>query len=402
MIDFAPQRASLREDRLRERYDVVIIGGGGHGLAAAYYLAKQHGISNVAVLERGYIGVGNTGRNTTIVRANYNAPETIKFNHAAAELYRTLSQELDFNVMRSERGLLWMAHSEAQMRTNQERAIQNQAFGVNTVFLNADEIHKVCPQLDMTAGGRRPILGGAYHPPGSTVRHDAVVWGYTSAAQRLGVHVHQGVDVTGVQVKNGRCTGVETSRGNIQAGAVLSAVGGYVSNIARMTGLRLPIVSHPLQAFVTESYKPALDRIVASADIGVYVSQSPRGEFVIGAEINPYTSYSTRSTFPFLASTAARCIDLFPFMAKLKILRQWTGICDMTPDYSPLMGVTEIENFYLSSGWGTWGFKAIPASGVAMAELISTKRVPELISGFALSRFYEDKAVSERSSAGTH
>jgi len=392
----------LQDQALESRYDVVIIGGGGHGLATAYYLAHEHGIKNVAVLERNYIGSGGSGRNTTVLRANYKTPETIRFFKASFDLYATLSEALDFHMLRSERGLLWLAHSANQLTNQYERALQNRVYGADTEFVTASRVKELCPELDMTAGGGRPILGAAYHPPGSIIRHDAVVWGYAAAAQRLGVHVHQGIEVTGIDVQSGRCVGVRTNRGSITAGAVLSAVGGYVTNVANMVGLRLPIITHPLQAFVTQSYKPVLDRIVASADLHIYVSQSSRGEFLIGAEIDPYNSYSTRSTFPFLASTASRAIDLFPFLAKLRILRQWTGVCDMTPDYSPLMGTTDVENFYLSSGWGTWGFKAIPISGRSMAALIATRRVPDLIAPFALDRFRNDRAVSERASAGTH
>lgn len=396
------RRTYLHDQPLESRYEVVIIGGGGHGLATAYYLAKQHGIRRVAVLERAYIGSGGTGRNTTVLRANYKTPETIKFFQASFDLYAGLSEELDFHLLRSERGLLWLAHSEAQLRNQRERALQNQLYGVNTVYLSAAEVKAVCPELDLSAGGGRPILGAAYHPRGSIIRHDAVVWGYAAAAQRLGVHIHQGVEVTGIELQGGRCIGVRTPRGTIAAGAVVSAVGGYVTTIANMVGLRLPIVSHPLQAFVTQAYKPVLHRIVASADLHIYVSQSPRGEVLVGAEIDPYSSYSTRSTFPFLVSAAARAIDLFPFLAKLRVLRQWTGICDMTPDYSPLIGPTGIAGFYLSSGWGTWGFKAIPISGTSMAALVATGRVPELIAPFGLDRFRRDRAVSERASAGTH
>lgn len=392
----------LPQSPLESSYDVVIIGGGGHGLATAYYLAREHGVRRVAVLERSYIGSGGTGRNTTILRANYKTPETIRFYQASFELYRTLAEELDFNLLRSERGLLWLAHSEAQINHQRERALQNQVYGVDTVFLEAAEVAATCRELDMTCGGVRPILGAAYHPPGSILRHDGVVWGYAAAAARLGVHVHQGIEVTGIVVAGGRATGVVTSRGTIQAGAVLSAVGGYVTQIADMVGLQLPIVTHPLQAFVTQSYKPVLDRVVASADLHIYVSQSARGEMLVGAEIDPYTCYSTRSTYPFVSTCASRAIDLFPFMAKLRLLRQWSGVCDMTPDYSPLLGTTPIERFFLSSGWGTWGFKAIPVSGRNMAALIATGRVPELIAPFALDRFRRDRAVPERASAGTH
>jgi sarcosine oxidase subunit beta len=392
----------LKADEIERQYDVVVIGGGGHGLAIAYYLARNHGVRSVGVFERAYVGSGGTGRNTTVLRANYKTPEAIPFFRASFELYRTLSAELDYNLLFSPRGLLWLAHSEASLRIQRERAFLNQAFDVNTVFLEPKEVKKVCPVLDLAGGGEHPILGAAYHPPGAIIRHDAVVWGYAAAAQRLGVHIHQGVEVTGITRESGRCVGIETPVGRVAAGCVVSAVGGYVSLVGRLAGVRLPITTHPLQAFVTEAYKPVLHRIVASADMLVYISQSARGELLVGAEIEPYPTYSTRSTFTFLAEAASRSIDLLPFMAKLRILRQWTGLCDMTPDYSPLMGKTELESFYVSAGWGTWGFKAIPIAGVTMADLIATGDTPSLIAPFRLSRFKEDRAVSERASAGTH
>jgi sarcosine oxidase subunit beta len=402
MLKLFRRQPYLTTHSLSDRYDVVIIGGGGHGLATAYYLAAKFGVTKVAVLERAYIGSGGTGRNTTVLRANYKTPETIRFYQKSFQLYATLGQDLDYNMLRSERGLLWLAHSEPQVRNQRERALQNQQFGVDTVYLDARQVKEVCPELDMTGGGKRPILGAAYHAPGAIIRHDAVAWAYAMGAQRLGVEVHQGIEVTGLTIEDGRCHGVMTNRGPIAAGQVLSAVGGYVTEIATMARIQLPIVTHPLQAFVTESYKPVLDRIVASADLHIYVSQSARGEVLVGAEIDPYTSYSTRSTLPFLASCSSRAIDLFPFLAKLRILRQWTGLCDMTPDYSPLLGVTEIDRLLISTGWGTWGFKAIPVAGLSMAELIATGKVPPLIAPFALDRFRRDRAVPERASAGTH
>jgi sarcosine oxidase subunit beta len=402
MIGLFRKRVHIRVTELKRHYDVIIIGGGGHGLAAAYYLARVHGVRDVAVLERSYIGCGGTGRNTTIVRSNYKTPETIAFYKTSHQMFLRLAQELDYNLLLTPRGLLWLAHSDNQLRLQRERAALNQAFDVNTVFLDAKGVKEVCPQLDMTGGGKHPVLGAAYHPQGCITRHDAVVWAYAAAAQRLGVHVHQGVDVTGITTEGGRCVGVNTSSGPIAAGAVMSAVGGYVSNIARMAKIRLPIITHPLQAFVTESYRPAFDRVVASADLHIYISQSARGEFLIGAEIDPYTSYANASTWPFVASASSRAMDMLPFLSKLRILRSWTGACDMSPDYSPVMGVTELANFYVSSGWGTWGFKAIPASGLTMAELLATKKVPSLIAPFRLDRFKDDRAISERASAGTH
>lgn len=396
------RRTFLRSHELAASYDVVIVGGGGHGLAIAYYLAQRHGLRRVAVLERSYIGSGGSGRNTTVLRANYKTPETVPFYRASLALYRTLSQELDFHLLYSPRGLLWLAHSEPTLRVQRERAHLNAALGVDTVFLAPEEIAQVCPQIDLTGGGRHPVLGASYHPRGAIIRHDAVVWAYAQAAQRLGVHVHQGIEVTAVTAEKGRCVGVETSSGRIAAGTVVSAVGGYVTTLARTAGVRLPIVTHPLQAFVTEAYRPVLDPIVASADLLVYVSQSTRGEILVGAEIERYSSYSTRSTFSFLAEASARTIDIFPFTAKLRILRQWTGLCDMTPDYSPIMGRTDVDGFVLDAGWGTWGFKATPIAGVTIAELIATGRTPDLIAPFSLDRFWYDRAVPERASAGTH
>jgi sarcosine oxidase subunit beta len=279
----------------------------------------------------------------------------------------------------------------------------NQALDVDTVFIGPDEVKKLCPQVDLSAGGKgHPIVGASYHPPGSVARHDAVVWGYAAAAQRLGVDVHEGSEVIGITRSNGRAVGIETAAGRVVAGAIVSATAGYSSAVAALAGVRLPLTSHPLQAFVTERYKPILNRMVASSDMLVYVSQTARGEILVGAEIERYNSYSTRSTFSFLAECAARTIDLLPFTAGLRILRQWTGICDMSPDYSPLIGESEVERFFVSAGWGTWGFKAIPAGGVGMAELVATGKAPATVAPFRLDRFKDDRVVPDRSSAGTH
>jgi sarcosine oxidase subunit beta len=395
-------KTRLTSHSSRGRYDVVVVGGGAHGLAIAYYLARDHGVRDVAVLERSYIGSGGSGRNTTTLRSNYKTAETIAFFANSLELYRDLAAELEYNTLMSRRGLLWLAHSRREVRLQRERAELNQLLGVDTSFMEPDQVAEVCPPLDMTGGGHHPIIGASYHPPGSVIRHDAVVWGYAAAAQRLGVHVHQGSEVTQLVVQEGRCVGVETAAGQISAGSVVLALGGYVSQVARTAGLALPITTHPLQAFVTEAYEPLLDRIITSADLLVYVSQTSRGEMLVGGEIERYPSQSTTSTYHFISTAAARCIDLLPVMAKMRVRRAWTGLCDMTPDYSPVMGPTGIGDLYVSTGWGTWGFKAVPAAGKALAACIATGQTPALIAPFGLERFESGRLIAERSSAATH
>lgn len=383
----------------KDRYDVVIIGGGAHGLACAYYLATVHGITDVAVLEKRYIGSGGSGRNTTIIRSNYLTPEGVRFYDESVKLYEQMSAEFDFNVMFSQRGHLTLAHTDGAVRTMRRRAEVNKLQGVDSSLIGPGEIKKLCPIIDVSDHPRYPILGALYHPPGGIIRHDAVVWGYAHHADRHGVHIHQMTEVTGITVEKGRVTGVDTNRGHIKTGIVLNATAGWCTTIADMAGVKLPITTYPLQACVTEPLKPFLDVIIVSGSLHVYVSQSDRGELVMGAAVDPFASYSMRGSLAFLEGIAGHMLELFPSLRHVRILRQWAGLCDMTPDYSPVMGKTPVEGFLVDVGWGTYGFKASPVSGKRMAELIATGKTPDLLRPFRLSRFYEFDLVGEKGAA---
>jgi sarcosine oxidase subunit beta len=384
---------------LRERYDVVIIGGGVHGLAAAYYLG-QRGIRDVAVLEKSYLGAGASGRNTAIIRSNYRTPEGVAFYDESVKLYEQLSARLGYNVLFSQQGHLTLAHTDSAVNGLRVRAEVNQLSGVQSRLIWRDEIAKLVPALDCSNRPRFPILAALYHPPGGIIRHDAVVWGYARGADQAGIDLHPFTEATGIDVERGRVTGVRTTGGDIRTETVLNATAGFCSTVARMVGLSLPITTHPLQAFVTEPLTAFLDKVIVSANLHVYVSQTDRGECVIGSEIDPYGSYSHRSTLPFLEATAHHTLELFPCLKDVRVLRQWAGICDMTPDYSPIMGeVPWLKGFYLDVGWGTYGFKAGPVSGKRMAELIATGTTPELIKPFSITRFAEDRLVGEKAAA---
>ncbi len=383
----------------KKTYDVVIIGGGGHGLAAAYYLAKEHGIRNVAVLEKGYIGGGNTGRNTTIVRSNYLTPEGVNFYNASVKMYEGLSEELDLNLFYSTRGHFTLAHSESAMRTMRWRAEVNKHVGVESYVVGPDEISKACPQLDIQCSGVAPILGALYHAPGSIARHDGVAWGYARGADSLGVDILQNTEVQSISVQDGKVAGVQTNRGFISTRKVLSAVAGFTPRITHMVGLTTPIVIHPLQACVTEPMKPWLNSILVSGSLHVYVSQSSRGELVMGSSLDPYEIHSTRSSLDFVEGLSSHMLDMFPFLSNVKVVRQWAGMADMTPDFAPIMGTTPIEGFYLDAGWGTWGFKATPISGKTMAETIARDLAPELIHSFRLDRFADYELTGEKGAA---
>ena len=394
-----PRRALRRHfgapAALKPSYDVVIIGGGGHGLAAAYYLAAEHGITNVAVLEKGYLAGGNTARNTAVIRANYLTEEGVTFYRESLKLFPDLSGELDYNIMYSQRGQLTLAHTDAAVRNFRWRAEVNKHLGVRSELIDTDEIRKLVPHLNMSAEMRYPILAGLWHADGATARHDAVAWGYAKQAAARGVEIHQLTEVTGIQQSGGRATGVETTRGDVSCGAVLQAVAGASSLVAAMAGFRLPIVSFPLQAMVTQPLKPFIDPHVSSTQLHCYVHQTARGEVVIGGGSDPYPLYSTRSTLDLKEALLGSAVELFPFLAQVRLLRQWAGTTDMTPDYSPIMGLSPLDNYYLDAGWGTWGFKATPIAGKTMAQCIAHRAPPELIQPFALSRFDNFEQVSE-------
>ena len=394
-----PLKPMWRDHPLKDRYDVVIIGGGVHGLAAAYYLAKHHGITDVAVLDRRYIGGGGSGRNTTIIRSNYLTPEGILFYDESVKLYEEMSAEFNFNVMFSQRGHLTLAHTDASLRTMRWRAEVNQIQGVNSRLIYPDEIKRLAPYIDISDHPRYPVLGALYHPPGGVIRHDAVVWGYARGADERGVHIHQMTEVTGIKVEHNRVTAVQTNRGRINTGAVLNATAGWCSTIADMAGVKLPVETRPLQACVTEPLKPFLDVVIVSGTLHFYLSQSARGELVMGASVDPFTSYSMDSTLGFVEGLAGHVLELFPSLAKVRLMRQWAGLCDMTPDYSPIMGFTPVDGFLVDVGWGTYGFKAGPVSGKRMAELIATRRTPDLIAPFNYNRFFKGQLVGEKGAA---
>ena len=390
---------SWRRHDLRASYDAVIIGAGVHGLSTAYYLAKNHGVHNVAVLDKSYLGGGGSGRNTAILRSNYLTPEGVRFYDRSVKLYERLSADLNFNVMFSQRGHMTLAHNDSSLRTMRWRAEVNKLQGVNSDVIGPDEVKKLAPYLDTSPETRYPILGALYHPPGGIIRHDAVNWGYARAADALGVQIHQHTEVTGIDVVSDKVTGVRTSRGNIATPIVVNCTAGWATTVADLAGVTLPIITHPLQAAVTEPVKVFLRTVVVSGSLHVYVSQTDRGELVFGASVDPYPSYSMRGSLEFIEEVASHVLELMPAISKLRVLRQWAGLCDMTPDYSPVMGVTPVEGFLVDVGWGTYGFKAGPVAGEQMAELVATGKTPELISAFALSRFEGGELVGEKGAA---
>jgi len=388
-----------REHDLASAYDIVVVGGGVHGLATAYYLAVNHGITNVAVIDKGYVGGGGSGRNTAIIRSNYLTPGGVRFYDRSVKLYESLSAELNFNVMFSQRGHLTLAHNDGSLRTMRWRAEVNKLEGVDSEVIGPDEIKRLVPFMDVSSETRYPILGALYHPPGGIVRHDAVVWGYARGADAQGVQIHQNTELTGIETKGDRVVAALTNRGRIATRAIVNCTAGWATLVADMAGVRLPIVTHPLQAAVTEPVKPFLGAVVVSGTLHVYVSQTDRGELVFGASTDPYTSYSMRGSLEFTEELAGHVLELMPSIGRLRVLRQWAGLCDITPDFSPVMGVTPVDGFFVDVGWGTYGFKAGPVAGEAMAELLATGTTPEIIAAFDLARFAEGRLVGEKGAA---
>ena len=379
---------------------MVVIGGGGHGLATAYNLAQRHGVTDVAVLERAWIGGGNTGRNTTVVRSNYFFPESAAFYDYSVRLYEGLSAELNFNVMFSQHGVVGIIQSRHHYEIALRWLNALRLNGVDCELLSAEEIRRDIPILKLGGEGRFPVLGAMLQRRGGTVRHDAVAWGYARAADRLGVHIVQNCEVTGIRTEGDRVVAVMTNRGEIACGKVAMTVAGNSGVAAGYAGLRLPITSYTLQAFVSEPVKPVLHRTIMCPDTGVYLSQSEKGELVVGQGLDLYPSYAQRGAMPVVEEAVAALLDTFPVFSRLRLMRQWAGVVDVTPDSSPIIGKTPIDNLYLNCGFGTGGFKAIPAGGVTLAQTIVEDRPHPLVESFGLERFETGRLIDEAAAAG--
>ncbi len=388
-----------RKPEPKPSYDAVIIGGGGHGLATAYYLAKLHGMTNIAVVEKGWIGGGNSGRNTTIIRSNYLFDESAAIYNHALNLWKGLGQELNFNIMMSHRGVLNLAHDEGEMRQLKRRVEANRLNGVDSEWLDAKEVKNFCPSINISGDVRYPVLGGTLQRSGGVNRHDGVVWGYARAADALGVDILQQTEVTGILTEAGEVTGIETTRGTIRTPKVASVTAGHTSVMANMLDIRLPVESHPLQALVSEPIKPILNCVVMSNAVHVYCSQSDKGELVIGAGIDAQLSYTQRGNLDIIEHQMASLMELFPIFSRLRMMRQWGGIVDVCPDASPIISKTPVKGFYVNGGWGTGGWKATPGSGHVFADLIAKDEPNRIAAPFAIDRFTTGALVAEHGAA---
>jgi len=389
-----------RDAAPKPRYDVIIVGGGGHGLAAAYYLAKNHGITDVAVLERGWIGGGNTGRNTTIVRSNYLYPESARLYDFSLKLYEDLSRSLNFNIMLSQRGLVMLAHSRHDLESMARWANAMRMNGIEADLLSREQVGALAPELDLSPRARLPVLGGFTQRRAGTARHDAVAWGYARAASALGVDIIQNCEVRGFLKQGGRVVGVDTGKGQILADRVGIAAAGHSSVLAALAGFRLPVTSYALQAMVTEPIKPLLDTVVLSPGTGAYISQSDKGEMVLGAMLDLFPSYAQRGSFAVTQAILAATLALFPSFSRLQLMRQWAGIVDVVHDSSPIIGPTPIPSLYINCGWGTGGFKAIPVGGWTFAHVLATGQNHALAEPFQLQRFITGRLIDEAAASG--
>ena len=394
--DWAPV---WRSPEPRPHYQVIVVGAGGHGLATAYYLAKEHGIGDIAVLEKGWLGGGNTGRNTTIIRSNYLWDESARIYDHAVKLWENLSQELNYNVMFSQRGVMHLAHSVHDLQEVRRRGHANRLNGVDSEFLTPAQVKELEPLLNTSRTARYPIMGASLQRRGGTARHDAVAWGYARAADARGVDIIQNCEVTGVDVRAGKVEGVQTTRGAIACNRLALVAAGHSSVLANMAGLRLPIESFPLQALVSEPVKPCVNTVIMSNAVHGYISQSDKGELVIGAGTDQFISYSQRGSFHIIEHTLQAIVELFPCFSRMRMLRQWGGIVDVTPDRSPIIGLTPVLNLFVNCGWGTGGFKATPGSGHIFAHTVATGQPHPIAAPFALERFSRGQLVDEHGAA---
>ena len=385
-----------RDPEPAAHYDIVIIGGGGHGLATAYYLARDYSVGRIAVLEKGWLGGGNTGRNTTIIRSNYMIGDNTDFYEWGLKLWEGLSQDLNFNIMVSQRGQFNLCHSDAQMDAARRRGNVMRAHGIDAELVDAQTVREALPHLDYSAAARFPIHGALYQGRAGTARHDAVAWGYARAADQLGVDIIQNCEVTGYTWQGERVTGVETTRGTIGAGRVGLAVAGNSGRLAAMAGLRLPVESHLLQAFVTESVKPCLDHVVGFGASHFYISQSDKGGLVFGGDLDGYNSYAQRGNLPLVEDVLSGGVALMPWLSRARVLRHWGGVVDMSMDGSPLITQTPVDGLYLNGGWCYGGFKATPASGWCFAHLLAEDRPHALAADFTLARFNSGDQLDEK------
>jgi sarcosine oxidase subunit beta len=390
-----------RNPKPKRRYDIIVVGGGGHGLATAYYLSKLHYKSNVAVIEKGWLGGGNTGRNTTIVRSNYLWDEAAHLYEHAMQLWEGLSQDLNYNVMFSQRGVLNLGHSLQDMRDIQRRVSANRLNGIDGEVLDARQCQELVPILDCSGSTRYPVIGASWQPRAGVARHDAVAWGYARAADHYGVDIIQQTEVTDIVLEDGAAVGVQTRQhGLIKANRIGCVTAGHSGELARMAGFQLPIESHPLQAFVSEPIKPILDTVVMSNAVHGYMSQSDKGDLVIGAGIDGYVGYGQRGSYQTIEHTVQAILELFPVVSRVHMNRQWGGIVDTTPDACPIISATPVENLFFNCGWGTGGFKATPGSGHVFADMLATGKPNTLSRPFDIFRFHDGALIDEHGAAG--